>query len=164
MAERWLPIRGYEGIYEVSDLGRVRSYAQSSVPRILKPAAHPRHGHLHVNLYSGGGVRRTGHIHQLVIEAFQGGPCPCGQEVRHIDGDPTRNFWPQNIECATRSRNLQDRKWHKGPTGVNKLRPNDVISIRRSTASYAEIALQYGISPKTVSRIRLRQVHKDVEA
>jgi hypothetical protein len=79
--ERWLPVPGYEGFYEVSDLGRVRSLArQGTYGRTLKPIP-DSHGYLRVVL-SCDKRRRGRYVHQLVLLAFIG-PCPTGHEVRH---------------------------------------------------------------------------------
>jgi len=91
MMETWLPAVGYEGIYSVSDRGRVRRVraAQGAVAgRILRPRV-SRDGHSHVNLYTGNVVRDT-YVHQLVLTAFAG-QCPPGLECRHLDGDLTNN-------------------------------------------------------------------------
>ena len=83
--ERWLPVVGWEGLYEVSDLGRVRSLPRNTTRgRVLRanPAA---------NGYRQATVFRQGHpksvyVHHLVAEAFIG-PRPEGLEIRHLDGD-----------------------------------------------------------------------------
>ena len=74
VSERWLPIPGWEGLYEVSDLGRVRSIdrlnsaGQRVRGRVLRPGSR-KSGHLLVNLWSHnhGGSRQ---VHALVMEAF----------------------------------------------------------------------------------------------
>jgi hypothetical protein len=109
--ETWKPVVGYEGLYEVSDRGRVRT-----VPRILKPGT-LNHGHLHVNLWiNRKGKTRT--VHRLVAAAFIG-PCPDGQEVRHLDGNPTNNA-VENLKYGTRSENLLDRVRHGTHNNASK--------------------------------------------
>lgn len=160
--ERWLPVVGYEGLYEVSDLGRVRSYARSSVPRIRKLGAH-KTGHPQLTLHSGG-IRVTRLVHQLVAEAFIG-PRPEGQEVRHRNGRETDNRWT-NLEYATQSRNTQDRKWHKGPSRGHKLRPEDVRLVKSAigTVSNRELARVFGVSHTTINSIANNVFHRDVAA
>lgn len=90
MPERWLPVVGYEGLYLVSDLGRVYSVRRPGVGktgriRKLSPVA----GYPSVSLCRNG-VQTTYYVHRLVMEAFVG-PCREGQEVRHLDGDPSDN-------------------------------------------------------------------------
>lgn len=105
MAERWLPVVGFEGGYIVSDLGRV-----SSLPRawakagLLKPTISTT-GYPYVTL-SYRGVRRKRGLHQLVAEAFIG-PCPPGMEVRHKD-DNKRNPALTNLIYGTSTENKLD--------------------------------------------------------
>lgn len=115
--ERWLPIPGYEGYYEVSDLGRVRS-----VPRIVPHAVAPltirgrimctcksRGGHLRVTL-ARGGKTVTRSVHALVLAAFVG-PRPEGLEGCHGDGDPSNNRL-SNLRWDTTSNNHLDAVRH----------------------------------------------------
>src|SRR3970282_914182 len=100
MTERWLPVVGYEGSYEVSDLGRVRSLdrilpcGRRKKGIVLRPSPGANGGHLglHLCAYS----KRNARVHRLVLAAFVG-PCPIGMEGCHDDGAPTN----------TRLRNLR---------------------------------------------------------
>ena len=88
--ETWKAISGYEGIYEVSDLGRVRSLVHRNrwKPGILKPLKHPR-GYIQVGLRKDGHTKQT-LVHRLVAEAFI--PNPQGLDtVNHKDEDKTNN-------------------------------------------------------------------------
>lgn len=94
--EHWIPVVGYEGLYEVSDLGRVRRVERlgvdgRQVPRkILPPRPGRREGvHLFVQLYRDG-QKNDVRIHRLVLDSFVG-PCSPGGVVRYRDGDPTNN-------------------------------------------------------------------------
>ncbi len=88
--ERWKRCVGYEGSYEVSDQGRVRSvdrvvtgpwgFPKRLKGQIISPAP-SRIGHLGVSL-SKEGVGRSIWVHQLVMTTWVG-PCPPGQQVRH---------------------------------------------------------------------------------
>jgi hypothetical protein len=108
-AEEWRPIPGWPG-YEVSDLGRVISHKRG-LDRELRtfpgPAGHPR-----VQLTRSRKDRRTYFVHQLVMLAFVG-PCPEGEEVRHLDG--SRGNTLTNLRYGTRRENAQDALAH----GVN---------------------------------------------
>jgi hypothetical protein len=108
--ERWLPVPGFEGMYEVSDMGRVRSWKRWGVDgaRILKP--HPDgDGYLKVALHRDS-KRFDVAIHRLVPLAFIGPP-PQGHEVRHLDGDPANNHL-SNLRYGTQFENAQDRVAH----------------------------------------------------
>lgn len=116
--ERWLPVPGYEGVYEVSDHGSIRSldrivYAgqgrtRRSAGRVLAPYA-AKSGHLSVNLKKNceGGTKQ---VHQLVLAAFVG-PCPDGMEVCHNNGDAADNRLP-NLRYDTRKSNVADTLRH----------------------------------------------------
>jgi NUMOD4 motif/HNH endonuclease len=113
-AETWRPVMGYEGLYEVSDLGRVRSLDRMTGRRlrrgrILKAIPQKRGGHLHVSLCADG-TEVVRHVHRIVLEAFVG-PRPDGMETRHLDGDPVNNALT-NICWGTYADNRQDMLRH----------------------------------------------------
>lgn len=119
-SEEWRAVVGYEGRYEVSNLGRVRSLdrlvrggkggLRPVKGRVLKPMA-GQYGHLSVDLCKGGRrIRRMSRVHRLVLESFVG-PCPDGMEVCHYDGDPANNRI-ENLRYDTRSANMFDRVRH----------------------------------------------------
>lgn len=108
--EEWRPIAGYEGLYEVSDHGRVASLPKPTWPtrRILRPGTE-RGGYPYVTLRaSGRQLHRK--IHHLVCEAFNG-PRPAGSVTRHLDGDPTNNT-PTNLVWGSYSDNNLDMVRH----------------------------------------------------
>jgi NUMOD4 motif len=96
--ERWLPVPGWENLYEVSSHGQVESHHRAT-PRILRPGYMKKSGYAVVGLNENG-VQVTRTVHSLVLEAFAGPPGP-GQEARHLDGNPANNRWaPGNEEEA----------------------------------------------------------------
>lgn len=120
--ERWLPVVGYEGLYEVSDLGRVKSLARYVRDRggvrlvrerVLKSKSQG-FGYRTVMLCREG-HRKTRTIHQLVLESFVG-PRPEGMVACHGDGDPANNR-RSNLRWDTQSNNLYDAVRH----GTNRL-------------------------------------------
>lgn len=114
-AERWLPVVGFEGYFEVSDHGRVRGLDRSFVRadgrplyvkgRIRKPSL-VRHGYLNIGIAKPGVPPRTYLVHQLVLAAFVG-PCPEGLEVLHWDDNHGNNHLA-NLRYGTRSDNMRD--------------------------------------------------------
>jgi hypothetical protein len=113
--ETWRAVPGYEGIYDVSSMARVRSLPRPTTPGgILKPSLNPQ-GYQVVKLCKGGEeVART--VHGLVALAFHG---PRGElEVRHLDGDQLNNL-PGNLTYGTHAENMQDMVRHgRGNAGV----------------------------------------------
>ena len=84
MSERWLPVPGFEGLYEVSDEGRVRCLPRHRVRGgVLRPSAAGK-GYLKVQLVH---KQRHAHryVHELVLTTFVG-PRPPGMEVAHGNG------------------------------------------------------------------------------
>jgi hypothetical protein len=112
--ETWRPVLGFEGAYEVSDHGRVRSLdrrdtsGRSRRGRVLS-AALRRDGHLCVRLYLAN-RGRTFDVHVLVAAAFIG-PRGANEETRHLDGDPINNR-RENLAYGTKSENNRDRVAH----------------------------------------------------
>jgi hypothetical protein len=168
MPERWLPVPGYEGFYEVSDRGRIKSLARVvrrkngvtlSIPeRILKPVAF-RTGHLLVSLARDGEYKQRP-VHRLVLQAFVG-PCPDGLEACHGDGDPANNRL-KNLRWDTRASNIADRLDHgahqlgeRNPQA--KLTEADVLAIRADPRPQRKIAADYGVNRTVVSRIKGRK-------
>ena len=110
--ETWKDIKGYEGRYQVSNLGRVKSLKRtitrkngkkySVEERILKPQT-DRYGYLRVNLYDSSGKIKRLRVHRLVCEAFHENPenKPC---VNHIDENKANNV-ASNLEWCTYEEN-----------------------------------------------------------
>jgi hypothetical protein len=104
----WLPVVGYEGLYEVSSEGAVRGCRRKGSRGGLLTTS-PRNGYPSLGLYAHGRGRMT-YVHRIVAAAFHG-PCPEGQEVRHLDGCRTNNT-AANLTYGTPSENNYDRVRH----------------------------------------------------
>lgn len=106
IAERWLPVRDYEGFYEVSSHGGVRSARRKGSKGGLLAQTLREDGYFQVDLYKDG---RRWHrkVHQLVADSFHG-PCPPGQQIRHWDGDSQNNFYA-NLVYGTASDDRYDQ-------------------------------------------------------
>ena len=100
MTEVWCPIKGYEGIYEVSDQGRVRSM-KFGKERILKLGS-DKDGYLQVGLWKNG-ENKMCKVHRLVAQTFTPNPQNL-PEVNHKDENKTNNS-VQNLEWCDRKYN-----------------------------------------------------------
>ena len=101
MSEEWRDVIGYEGLYQVSDQGRVKSFKWNK-ERFLKPSM-DKDGYLLVNLCAGG-KPKTLKVHRLVCEAFHENPDNKPQ-VNHINEDKTDNR-ACNLEWCTCKQNV----------------------------------------------------------
>ena len=106
MSEEWRPIEGYEGLYEVSNTGRVRSLDRYCYRlhkgKVLSPAK-DTDGYLQVVLHCNGKQHQR-KVHRLVAQAFIENPDNL-PEVNHKDEDKTNNR-VDNLEWCDRSYNI----------------------------------------------------------
>ena len=115
--ETWRSVVGFEGLYEVSDLGRVRSLDHVTCNRLgvtrrfrgrilkLTATGHDVAVSLHKN-----GVQSRGVVHKMVLTAFVG-PCPDGMECCHGPSGYADNRL-SNLRWDTHSENMIDRSRH----------------------------------------------------
>lgn len=117
MTEIWKSIVGYEGYYEVSNFGRVRSVDRIATDgsrrrgrlRKLVPVGHWRDKYLTVVLSRGSKVRCV-QVHVEVLNAFRG-LRQQGQETRHLDGNSQNNRL-RNLRWGTPEQNMADKFAH----------------------------------------------------
>jgi hypothetical protein len=105
--EQWRPVVGYEGIYDVSNFGRL--WSRRFGGRLLNPSTDKK-GYRRASLRKDGKGGWFG-LHNLVLAAFIG-PRPAGKEVtRHLDGNPDNNEL-SNLAYGTAADNYADRFEH----------------------------------------------------
>lgn len=104
MIETWKDIPGYEGYYQASNLGNVRSlnYRHTGKEYFLKPGQDWK-GYLLVDLWKDG-KRKTFKVHRLVWVSFNG-PIPEGMQINHNDEEKTNNNL-ENLSLMTPSENV----------------------------------------------------------
>lgn len=149
VGEEWKPVVGYEGWYEISNVGRVKRVARGRGTKrpILSPSP-MKIGYLQVTLsYGMIETRRKRYVHDLVAAAFIG-PRPPGHQVNHIDGNKLNNR-VENLEYVTHAGNAR----HAVRIGLTKPSPRllteeQVREVRRlkQHMSYRKIAALYGVS------------------
>ena len=105
--EVWLPVKGYEGLYEVSNLGNVKSFVRGK-GKVLKCSLTDT-GYYRVNLHKNG-VQRNFKVHKLVAISFLN-HTPCGYKlvVDHIDNNPLNNNL-DNLQLITNRENSSKDK------------------------------------------------------
>jgi len=158
--ERWLPVVGYEGWYDVSDHGRVRrmkQYTNTYVGKILATGKSFSGGYKLVRLSKNNDIISFA-VHRLVAAAFIG-TRPEGLEVNHIDGNKLNNC-VENLEYVTGLYNQQHAtimglKARGESHGKAKLTEKQVHEIRRrlKTESRLEIAKSFGVARDTIRSI-----------
>lgn len=177
--EIWKAVVGFEGHYEVSDQGRVRSldrvvsvrrgshvWGRKVKGRVLAPCPH-KGGYALVFLHDAEGQQHVFGIHALVAAAFIG-PTPVGQQVCHDDGSK-RNNKLSNLRHDTPTGNNRDKLKHgtllRGDTSpVAKVTATDVAAIRAAAGreTQATTAARFGITFSNVSAIQLRKSWRHV--
>jgi hypothetical protein len=110
-AEQWSPIPGYEALYACTSHGRIWSHRKSRFLR--QTGAGGKHGqYLSVRLYAADGSDHYWTVHKLVLLTFRG-PCPPGEESRHLDDNPKNNRL-SNLVYGTHGQNEQDKTRNGG--------------------------------------------------
>ena len=155
--ETWKYIPGYEGQYQVSTLGNVRSFVLHKEGR-LRALTKAKKGHVWVNL--GRGTNFT--VHTLVLRAFVGEP-PFGMECCHNDGNPSNNAL-YNLRWDTRAENAKDM-YRQNNHANQKLNTSKVKQIKEMLAKplqrgdLSKIAKQYGVSLSAISCIKRKKTY-----
>jgi len=166
LRERWRPITGYEGQYEVSDTGRIKSLKRKGkgtphTQDLIRKTNYLPKGQELVSLSKNGKVK-TLLVHRLVAKAFLPNPNNYPQ-INHLDGNRKNNNL-DNIEWCNQAQN-QKHAWDTGLIlrenhNTTKLDENKVREIRISFPSKTMLALsrEYDVNISTISRIIHRQM------
>ena len=130
MQEIWKPIKGYEGLYEVSNFGRVKN---KNTNKILKPI--DSHGYKYVHLCNKHHIRKNQAIHRLVALHFINIDKDKIQ-VNHKDGNKSNNCI-NNLEwCSSRDNSLHKVNYLK--KGIKKVKCIETGQIFDSIKDAAE--------------------------
>jgi hypothetical protein len=174
LVEQWKPIAGYEGLYEVSDLGRIKGLEKKAWngnsfikirERILKVFVN-KSGYIHVSIYKDK-KQKSFYVHRLVAESFVDNP-ENKPTVNHKNGikQDNRCF---NLEWSTYSENNQHsydfglKKRPKGELSVKTKFTNEkVLAVRRlyrmrPNLNKAALSRRLGVCESCVSNILSRK-------
>ncbi|MGE8328881.1 NUMOD4 motif-containing HNH endonuclease [Pseudomonas urmiensis] len=172
--EIWKDIVGFEGYYQVSDLGRVRSVDRELVnsrghnqrfPGVMIVITGDGSGYQKFLAHKAG-AKKNLLVHTCVLEAFTG-PGPDGYECCHGNGNRKDNRH-SNLRWGTKAENAKDKELHgtaiKGAYSQNsKLTDQDVASILCSPDSHAQVAARHGVTAELVGLIRNGKAWKHIE-
>lgn len=168
MKEQWKDIIGYEGYYQVSNIGRIRSLDRYLIKsngvrefkegKILTVCHNKRVNvyevHLHIN-----GVRKCRKVHRLVAEAFIHNDDPINKTtVNHIDGDRSNNA-SCNLEWCSYSENLKhayddlNRVVNRAKSKNTHCKSVDYFGNEIEYKSVAEASRRTGISETQIRRL-----------
>lgn len=150
MREIWKDVKGYEKLYQISNMGRVRSmnYRRKNVIGILNPGR-DKDGYLQVNL-SKKGKTRMSKIHRLVAEAFILKEKNKNQ-VNHKDGNKENNHI-ENLEWCTNSENLVHSHYVLKNTHGKKARHVLCIETNKAFLTISEAARATGARQPHISQ------------
>lgn len=136
--EEWKSVVGYEGYYEVSSLGNVRSITRVKKGKVLKPLKR-QHGYLGIQLHGKGGNKRgfkTFSVHRLVAEAFIPNPNNY-PEINHIDENKSNNR-VENLEWVTHKQNMNCGTLVEKRKGRESKRAKPILQIDKNGEIVAE--------------------------
>lgn len=176
MTEVWKPVRGYEGLYEVSNLGKVKALRKMSGTCYRKEKELSLNrlsvdGYVRISLSNGVDKPYETKMHRIVAEHFV--PNPLEKEtVNHIDGDKLNNR-ADNLEWADRREQLAHayklglRSPARGCSQVgSKLSKEDVDYIRknyiRQSTEYGTVALarKFGVTNVVIGNVLRGKTYK----
>lgn len=168
--EEWKPVKGFEGHYDVSSEGRVRSLPRKRYSyggrewmqpgRIVKPTEVVDKGYLVVSLCMDGYKRRH-YVHSLVLTAFVGERPTSSDHTRHLDGNPANNR-VENLKWGTPKENGEDKATHGSQKGTKHHRNRySETQIRQAkalldlgTMTLREVQAATGIPVTTLSQVK----------
>lgn len=172
--EIWKDIKGFEGCYQISSLGRVKSLARNGSPygENIRKLSRTKDGYLKVRLF-GNGKDVTTRVHRLVAETFIENP-DNKETVNHIDGNKENNS-VENLEWADRHEQL----YHAYELGLrkpmaghinsqSKLTEEQVREIRatyvRQSKEFGTVALskKYGVTNRVIGLVVNGKAYKNV--
>lgn len=167
--EQWKWVVGFEGAYEVSNFGRVRTYRASAlaevtdVPHALLRGSPHKAGYQYFRIWGSDGKVHKLYLHDMILTAFVG-PRPMPKhEARHLNGRASDTRL-DNLAWGTRQENIDDIRRH----GTRKTRftEDQIREIKRRLAAkehQRKIAKDFGVKQGYIANINIgrswRHVH-----
>lgn len=163
--EIYKDIQGYEGFYQISNLGNVKSLRREN-EYIMKGGKTTKGNYItySVNLRKKG-IGRKFYIHQLVAKHFIKNPLN-KKEVNHKDNNPHNNK-ASNLEWVTHDENMKhamkSNRIVKGEkSGMSKLKDEDVVEIYKTKTDALELSKKFNVTRETIYSIRRGQTWKHI--
>lgn len=177
MEEKWKEIKGFEGFYQISSLGRVKSLRggrdSAKQHEKIRATSLTKDGYVKVRLMHQG-KDKTMRVHRLVAEAFLPN-LENKDTINHIDGNKQNNA-VSNLEWADRTEQMEHayslglKTAHKGSSNANaKLTDNQVREIRSAYVPYSRdfgtvaLAKKYGVTNRVIGLVVNRKAYKNVK-
>jgi len=170
MDEVWLPVVDHEGLYEISDHGRVRSIERTGLyagrwrptvmtfPAIDMAINTTRAGYKYVSLKKPNGPSVKFLLHRLVMRAFAGEPTPEQPQVNHKDGCKANNRIG-NLEYCSAKENILHltrvlKRKRGGSGGYSKLTEEQARAVVEDPRILRLIAADYGVTAQAIHLIK----------
>ena len=172
MKEIWRDVVGYEGLYEVSNMGRIKSLPRKvnignsknrlTTEKNLKPEK--SYGYLRLVL-NNNNIQKHYLIHRLVAQAFIPNP-ENKSDINHIDSNRSNNII-SNLEWVTRKENMEHcikmgRNNRGEKQGSSVLKEKDIIKIRKSKLSIKTLADKFNVSKGNIYHILKKETWKHI--
>ena len=166
----WKDIKGYEGLYQVSDDGRVKRVSTDRIANITVDGRGYSKKAITLN-----GETKQYSVHRLVAEAFIENPLN-KSEVNHIDGNKLNNC-VENLEWVTRSENMKhahknNLQHYSGYIQYSQRKKvgkfseediEDIFKLKESGISNRKIAEKYNVSHTTIGSLINGESYKTIE-
>ena len=153
--EIWKDVVEYDGKYQVSNLGNVRSFSKFKKGDELKQYNPSRNPYLYVCLHKNNKQKHT-RIHRLVAEAFMPNPEE-KEQVHHINRVVTDNRL-DNLAWVTQSENMRYSAENILFSKINYKIAGEIRDLRESGVSRLDVAERFSLSPTNITDITKNRI------